>query len=87
MINKEKNQQIEINENAPNQRGIEEKNQLAGVKIGYNVFAFLFQVLVASGRPHFCFVVLVSKTTKSQAIERVVLEGREIVVGLLGLSL
>ena len=64
MINKGKNRQIKINEKPPNPEGTEEENQSVGVEIGYDVFAFLFQVLVVAGRPRFCLVVLVSRTTR-----------------------
>ena len=57
IINKQKNQQIEIDKKPPNLRGIEKENRLAGVEIGYDVFAFLFQMLVAASRPRFRLVI------------------------------
>ena len=42
IINKGKNWQIEINEKLPNPKGTEEENWSAKMKIGYNIFAFLF---------------------------------------------
>ena len=56
IINEGKNRQIEIDEKSPNPVGIEEENRSAG-GAGYYAFAFLFQVLMAVGRPRFCLVL------------------------------
>ena len=50
-----KNWQVENDKKPPNPVGTEEENRSAGMT-GYYVFAFLFWVLVAAGRPHFCLV-------------------------------
>ena len=75
MIKKGKNRQIRIDEKHPNQGGTEEENRSARVKIGYNIFAFLFWVQVAAGWLRFYLVVLVSGTTKGQAIGRAMSDG------------
>ena len=88
--NKEKNQQIEIDKKPPNLVGTEEENRSAG-RADYYVFAFLFWVLVVASRPCFRLIALVSfllsRDIVGQGIGGAVLAGREIAVGLLGLSL
>ena len=54
--NKGKNRHIEIDEKLSTPVETEEENWSAG-KAGYNIFAFLFWVLVAAGRPRFCLVL------------------------------
>ena len=66
IINEGKNRQIEIDEKPPNPVGIEEENRFAG-GAGYYVFAFLFRVLVAAGRPRFRLVALVG-SLRGQAV-------------------
>ena len=56
IINKGKNQQIEINEKPPNPIGTGEENRSAS-GAGYYVFTFLFRVLVAASRPRFCLIL------------------------------
>ena len=85
MTNKGKNRQMEIDEKSPNPKGTEEENRSAAVEPGYNIFIFLFRVLVAS-QPRFCLVVLVG-LLRSQAIGGALLTGGEVAVGLLELSL
>ena len=88
MINKGKNQQIEINEKTFNSRGTKEENRSAELEQVYKVFAFLFQVLVA-GQPYFCLIALVvrSQTIVVQAIKSVILIRGEFAIGLSGLFL
>ena len=87
MINKEKNRQIEIDKKPSNPGRTKEKNQSARVETDYNVFAFLFQILVVAFWPRFCLVVLVNGTTKSQAIGEVVSDSGKVAISLLRLSL
>lgn len=85
MINKRKNQQIEINKKALNPKGTKEENRSAKVKISYNIFIFVFQVLVASG-PHFWLTALVG-LLRGQVIGGMMVIGREIALGLIELFL
>ena len=62
IINEGKNRQIEIDEKPPNPMETEEENRSAS-KASYYIFAFLFRVLVAAGRSHFCLVL------RDQAVE------------------
>ena len=54
--NERKNRQIEIDEKPPNPVGTEKENRSVG-GASYYIFASLFQVLVAAGRPRFCLVL------------------------------
>ena len=54
--NKERKRQIEIDKKPPNLVETEEENLFAG-GTGYYVFAFLFQVLVATSRPRFYLIL------------------------------
>ena len=56
IINKKKNQQIKINKKPLNAVVTEERNRF-GDRTGYYVIAFLFQVLVAVGRPYFYLIL------------------------------
>ena len=56
IINEGKNRQIEIDEKPPNPVGTEEENRSTG-GAGYYILAFLFQRLVATGRPCFCLIL------------------------------
>ena len=85
MINKGKNQQIEINKKPLNPEGIEEENRSAAVKPGYNVFAFLFRVLVA-GQLRFYLAALIN-SQRGRAVGDVVSTKGEVIIGLLGLFL
>ena len=72
--------------NLLNQWELRKKTDLQAGKVGYYVFTFLFPVLVAC-RPRFCLAVLASGAIKGRAIGGAVSAGREVAVGLLGLSL
>ena len=88
--NKEKNQQIEINEKPPDLVETEEENRSES-RAGYYVFAFLFGVLVLVSWPRFFLVALLSLLLRqgivSQAIRGAVLTRGEVAIGLLGLFL
>lgn len=56
IINKGIKRQIDINKKLSNPVEIEEENQFAD-RVGYYVFAFLFRILMAAGRPRFCLVL------------------------------
>ena len=86
----EENRQIAVDEKPPNPRGTEEENRSAEVETGYDVFAFLFRVLVA-GQPRFHLAALVGllrrRAIVGPAIGGAVSTGGEVAVGLSGLSL